>query len=205
MNDLVVSNHENIGITDFNKVETELDAVIYRNEFYKHYQEYQNTKSEVSLIFSFIFLQIYVECFLHQYMRHIIGFEFMGPRDEVIDEWQKLERLKIKDKIERFCSLFFCPIPPKDIRDLIIDLIDAFSNLTMPRNSFVHGSKIASWASSHGTGTTNARSLLTEERIIKTIEIANKVGSIWNVLLEKVSTNFTCLGNFQDFKFSQLL
>jgi len=112
----------NIKISEYYKAETEVDADIYRQEFAHHYIEYLKTNNNSELIFTFILLQIYVECFLHQNMRRIVCFEFKPPRNKVCTTWTKNERKSVEIKINSFIYLFFNPVPVniKQLVDVIV-------------------------------------------------------------------------------------
>ena len=90
--DISINLHDSIGVSDHIKAETEIDAIIYRQEFERHWEEYLKSKSESELILAFIFLQIYIEYFLHQNMRKIIELEFKPPRDAAHITWLSGEK-----------------------------------------------------------------------------------------------------------------
>lgn len=87
MTDYAINLEETLSIKDSWGYETEVDAVIYRNQFDKYYQAYSKSGLQEDLMFSFIFLQIYIECFLHGCMRKIVEMEFKPPRINVYKDW----------------------------------------------------------------------------------------------------------------------
>lgn len=195
---------ENIRVSDFSRVETEFDAIIYRNEFEQHHQEYIKTGSESELILAFIFLQIYVECFLHQNMRRIVELEFKPPREVISIQWLENEHQKIQLKIEKFITLFFSSAR-SDIKKLTDCINDGFNKISYIRNQFAHGHKIASWSDSHGnSGSTPAHSILKKDQLNQTIIEINESGSAWNKLLDNVLPNLKVLRGVINFKFSNL-
>lgn len=196
--------HESIGVSDFFEVKTEIDAIIYRQEFEKYRKVYQDTKSEHDLIFCFIFLQIYVECFLHQNMRKIIELEFKPPRENVLTVWEKAEQRKISEKLDNFITHFFLSIHP-EVQVLGALIKDNFKRISYIRNQFAHGHKLSSWSDSDGKkGNTKARSLLTESQLTQSVNEVNELGSAWNDLLNKILPQCKALRGVDDFKFSKM-
>ncbi len=192
-----INKDEGINVSDFNRTETEIDAIIYKNEFGKYYQNFQKSKSEIDIIFCFIFLQIYIECFLHQNMRRIVEMKFKPSSHTVCVTWLKRERWSISKKIENFPTLFFSPVP-LDIQRLTKSIKNNFKNIGDIRNLFVHGHKVARWSdSSGGAGLTKARTLLTESQLTQTINGINQIGTAWDDLLDKIIT-------INDFKFPSI-
>jgi len=195
---------ENINISEYVYTEIELGAVIYRREFEKYHQEYLKSKSGSELIFSFIFLQIYVECFLHQNMRKIVELEFKPPRDGIYTKWLQGEHRYVPVKIEEFATLFFLSVPT-NIKRLIDCIKDRFENISDIRNQFVHGHKIATWSDSRGnSGITPARSALIEKHLSQSIIDVNELGVAWNNLLDDSLLQCKALRHVESFKFSNL-
>ncbi len=175
-----------VGVSDHVKMETEIDAVIYRREFEQHEQEYLKTKVDSELIMTFICLQIYIECFLHQNMRRIIDLEFKPPCDAVATKWEQDEGRYVYAKMDEFGTLFFTLVPPS-VQQCITLIKDNFSNVTDIRNKFAHGHKISTWSDSDGNiGTTPAKSLLTEVQLDQSKADVNVLGLAWNELLDAI-------------------
>jgi hypothetical protein len=204
----IVMNHvnleESIGVSDFHRVELELDSIIHRNEFEKFRSEYLRSNEEKDLIFTFIVLQIYMECFLHQNMRKIVEMEFLPPRQAVREEWlsEPMERRDARDKIDYFVKLF-------DLGSLVSTPVsgikERFTNLTDIRNLLAHGHKIAKWSDSLGnSGTTKARSLLTRDQLTQIEKRVNELGLLWNELLDKIQPQCKVLRRIDDFKFQNI-
>ena len=195
---------EKLKISDAVRIEVGIGEGIYRIEFEKYRDLYLKDKSEHDLIFCFIFLQIYIECFLHQNMRRIIEFEFKRPRENVVTEWTIGEDRNVGEKIESFCSLFFTMVSA-DMQENIGIVKDRFHRISYPRNKFAHGHKVASWSDFDGThGISEARSLLTIKQLDKTIKEANELGSLWNELLDRIFPTCKSLGKMEDFKFKKI-
>lgn len=199
--ELSVKLDETVTISESHREELELDAIIYRNEFEKYRQAYLVKNNESDLIFSFIFLQIYIECFLHQNMRRIIGLEFKHAQNHLDRRWLKQEKRFIPDKINNFHSLFLAPLSPKVLEDTE-EIEVLFKAITSPRNEFAHGHKVASWFDSNGgKGNTKAKELLTRKKLHELVKHANSLGELWNNLLDAIFPRCVALQQIQDFKF----
>jgi hypothetical protein len=196
--------HENITVSDTFRAETEVDAVVFRMEFEKHYGEYKKTLSEAELILCFIMLQIYIECFLHQNMRRIVGLEFLPPRDSAREGWSRGERKSVAEKLDGFSSLFFSS-KPENIQYFTDSIKERLAPISQIRNFFVHGHKVSAWSDSEGnSGTSEARSFLTPEQLNKSIGEVNELGAAWNLLLENIQPQLKGLRSIDDFKYSKL-
>lgn len=196
--------NESIKASDSFKIETEIDAIIYRQEFELHRKNYLKSKNESELIFTFIFLQIYVECFLHQNMRRIIQLEFKPPRDAIYMEWLACEARFIPAKIDNFVILFWNPIP-EDPQKLLESIKDNFKKTSYIRNQFVHGHKVSAWSDSEGSsGFSPAKLLLTDEQLAMSVTKVNELGVAWNHLLDKTLLQCKALREVESFKFISL-
>jgi len=206
MSDLSINIHDSVKITDIKphiRVEANIGALIYKEQFEKHKAKYLASKREAELIFTFLFLQIYVECFLHQNMREILQFEFKPPQDNVYTDWITYdnEKRSVQIKLGSFASIFFNPISP-NIQPLIDFIIDRFVKITDIRNLFAHGHKIAHWSDSQtGSGVTKARSFLTEIQLDQSIAEINELGDAWNLLADEIFKKCQKLKKIDDFKF----
>jgi hypothetical protein len=186
--------HEDIGVEEYIKAEIGIDAIIYRQEFERHRSEYQrlkaeddNSKTEAELIFAFIFLQIYIECFLHQNMRRIIKAEFEHSNKVLYEAWLAGEKRYVPAKLDVFVNIFFNPNPPHIIISLVNIIKDNFGKISHIRNLFAHGHKISSWSDSEGNhGATSAKLLLSESQLNQSLKDMNELGVAWNDLLEGV-------------------
>jgi len=206
--ELSINVHDVVNISEVVQMETELE-VGYRDEFLRHEKEYLLTKKDEELIFSLIFLQIWVECFLHQNMRRIVTLEFNHSNKPVVDEWlredekNKGERRYIQQKLEELIKLFY-PKIPSEVQTFINDSKDCFNKISDVRNHFVHGRKISAWSDSEGgSGTSNAKLLLSPEQLIITKKNVNNLGLSWNKLLDKILEQCKSLKNIEDFKFKE--
>jgi len=196
--------HDSINVSDHVKVETEIDAVIYRQEFESHLSIYMETQSESELIFTFIYLQIYIECFLHQNMRRIVNMVFKPPRENISSEWMKKESRKVRDKIDAFGTIFHDPMSGQ-IQGLVDTIKNNFSRVSYIRNQFAHGHKVSAWSDSDGkSGKTSARELLTNERLAKAISEVNELGFAWNTLLDNILPQCKSLRTVEDFKYTEI-
>ena len=203
MDNLNVS--EGVTITEHIEIELETDAVIYRNEFERHHAEYLNTKTKDELILSFVFLQIYVECFLHQNMRRVIEREFKHTGKIILDDWFCSEaQLKyVPQKLDKFVKVFF-PKPKETDRLLINAIKSKFHDINEIRNFLIHGYKIASWSDSGGnSGQSNINFFLSEVQLSKSINEMNELGNAWNNLLDNIFPECKCSTSFDDFKFEK--
>jgi hypothetical protein len=195
---------DTIGVTDHCVAETELDAVIYRYKFEDHYKLYKEKKTEEELIFCFIFMQIYVECFLHQNMRKIVELEFKHSKGYIYEKWSSREKKYVWEKIDRFSSLFSAPLTEAMCNN-IEAIIEKYNNISRIRNGFIHGSKVATWSDSDGKmGSTPASSLLTEKQLLKSIDDANNLGLSWDSLLDEIFPQCKSLRTINNFKFLQI-
>lgn len=203
--DYSIEFNERIGVSDHVRAETEIDAVIYLREFQRHRVEFRRTGDEFTLIFAFIFLQVYAECFLHQNMRRLVELEFKPPRDTIRDRWLQKEARKASEKIDDFAILFFDPVP-KSVQRLTDTIKNRFREVSYVRNLFVHGHKVAAWSDSSGnSGETPARSLLTAARLIMAKKQVDELGFAWNLLLDELLRRCKTLRRVDDFKYSGIM
>lgn len=194
---------EHIGVSDFNRIELELDSIIHRNQFEKFRNEYLRGNEEKDLIFTFIILQIYMECFLHQNMRKIVELEFLLPRQTIRKEWALGEGRDVRKKIDCFVELF--NVAPSVSSHLVSGVKDRFTSLTDIRNLLAHGHKIARWSDSSGaSGSSKAHSLLTSDQLKQTEKEINEMGLLWNELLDKIQPQCKALRRIDDFKFQNI-
>lgn len=202
--DYSINLHETVNVSEYIKMESEIDAVIYRQEFERHRAEYLKTKTEAELIFTFIFLQIYAECFLHQNMRRVVMMEFKPPRDSVYTTWLAGEKRYVPEKIDNFATLFFTPVPAI-VQQEIDTIKDRLKKISDIRNLFAHGHKASSWSDSTGnSGSTSAKSILTETQLIQSVTEINELGKSWNDLLDAVMPQCKALKRVDDLKFRSI-
>jgi hypothetical protein len=192
---------ETIKVSEGIKTEMEIDAAIYRQEFERHRMEYLKSKDESELIFTFIFLQIYIECFFHQNMRKIIELEFKPPRDNVCVGWLAEEKRYVPTKIDNFVTIFLTPV--SNSVQCNVDVIkDRFSKISSLRNLFAHGHKVAIWSDSDGnSNATPAKLSLSESQLIQSVTETNDLGLAWNNLLDFVLPQCKVLQRVDSFKF----
>ncbi len=204
MMDLKINVSENAGISEYVKAETEIDAIIYRREFERHEQEYQKAQSDPELVLAFIYLQIYVECFLHQNMRHIVEMEFKPPRDTVAKDWENHEKDDVRQKLDSFIGKLF-PTVPANVAQLTQTIKDNFGKVCVMRNYLAHGHKVAAWSDSDGnSGMSRAKSLLTSAQLVQSKADADALGLAWNDLLDLVLAQCQALQRVDSFKFKNL-
>jgi len=195
-----------VKIPAFLNMEIETDAIIYRSEFNRNYEEYKKTETNNVLIFSFIFLQIYIECFLHQKMRTIIDLEFKNSNPSIKASWfdEKNERHHIEKKVPDFCRIFFNPENVK-IDAFTKIIIDEFKIVSNIRNDFIHGHKVSDWSNSNGDhDISRAKSYLTKEKIHEIIGRVNKIGSAWNGLFHEIKPNLKSFKQFDRVAFNEI-
>jgi hypothetical protein len=186
---------EHVGVSEYHCATREVDAVIYRNEFLKFRQS--------ELIFSFIVLQIYIECFLHQNMRRIVELEFKPPRKVIFDEWITKERRYVPQKLEHFINLF--DLPPSESLYLVEGIKDRFKNISDIRNLLAHGHEISEWSDSEERASkTEALAILTKSQFAQTEKEINELGLMWNELLDHVQPRCKALNRMDDFKFKKI-
>lgn len=194
---------DQINISEYINAKFEIDAVIYRDEFFYNYKEYLKTGLKSKLIFSFIFLQIYIECFLHQNMRRIIELEFKNNKKDIYLEWIKKEKNPIEFKMEDFVKIFFSL--QDDIENLKKIIKDEFKKIKDIRNMFVHGHEVATWSDSSGdSGETDPHSFLNVAQLNKSIDEVNMLGNTWNSLLKNILHQCVALKKIEDFKFKKI-
>lgn len=199
-----MSAHEDIKISEHIRIETALDASIYLEEFVRHRIKYFQSKADSELVFTFIFLQIYIECFLHQNMRRIIDFEFKPPRNNIQLQWANAETLNIREKVDNFITLFFAPVP-QQVQSVGGIIKNHFKQINDMRNLFAHGHKVATWSDSDGnSGSSTAKLLLTEAQLAQSVFKVNELGVAWNALLDAVLLQCKALRGVEDFKFPTL-
>lgn len=187
--------------------ELETDAVVFRNEFNYYLEKFKKDKSEHTLIFVFIMLQIYVEYFLHQNMRRVVKFEFEHSDKSKYEEWIKNEELNIKRKLSYFVKYFLLERENKaSFAKEEIEKI--FKEITDIRNLLVHGHKIslAGNADSSHIEISKAKGYLTKNILKLIIEKVNQLGKNWNGLLYLALNNCKSLSvkRIDDFKFNKL-
>lgn len=196
--------NEKITVSETFKEELEVDAIVFRNEFERHHREYRKTSSEAELILCFIMLQIYIECFLHQNMRRVVGLEFLPPRDNAREGWSRGEGRSVSSKLDGFTSLFFSS-KSENIQYFVDSIKERLTPISQIRNFFVHGHKVSAWSDSEGkSGLSEARSFLTSEQLDKSINEVNELGAAWNLLLENIQPQLKGLRGTEDFKYSKL-
>ncbi len=206
MADYAINLEETLSIKDHWRAETMVDAIIYRNQFDKYHQAFLQTGLQEDLIFSFIFLQIYIECFLHGWMRQIVVMEFKPPRGNICEDWVKdeQEERSIYAKINAFVKLFFSPVPD-DVSDFSKKIKEIFGHISHIRNLLIHGHKISTWSDSDGdAGISEAKSFLTLEKLNSTVTQANELGMLWNQLLDKILPQLKALQRVSDFKYKEI-
>lgn len=191
---------ENIRIKDSVSFLLETDAVIYRQELEKYWRDYVVSKTENTLIFMFIFLQIYIECFLHQNMRRIIRMEFQHIDPRLYKEWQDKEDGFVKDKVYFFASSF--ESKNNNLRELESNLVKNFKFITSIRNKLIHGHSISESMTDNIRAKSKTKELLNYEYFQKSIEAANNIGKSWNEILDVIKNQFKALrkegiGNFK--------
>jgi hypothetical protein len=167
-------------------VSIEKSEVIFLNEFKKYYQNFKEKKEENDIIFSYLFLQIYIECFLHYKMRRVVEMEFKPPRDSIKNNWfhEKNEKSNIKDKIENFSKLFFSN---NEAINEVAKIKDNFKKITNIRNKIAHGYSIGSYSDFNGKNSvSDVKSFLNIKELESQLSNANELGDNWNLLLEKV-------------------
>lgn len=202
--DYSINANDTIKISEYMRGESEIDAVIYRQEFEHHRAEYLKTKTDAELIFTYIFLQIYAECFLHQNMRRIVELEFKPPRDSIHTKWLNNEKRYVPEKIDNFATLFFTPVPAA-IQQPIDIVKNRLKNISDIRNLFAHGHKASAWSDSEGnSGSTPAKLILTDSQLTKSLNEINELGISWNDLLDAVVPQCRALRKVDEFKFHSI-
>lgn len=181
--------------------EIQIDPVIFRKEFLRYQNRYLSYNNQNELIHAYIFLQIYIESFLHNYMRHIIGLEFKPPRDEVVRKWYGKERDKIPVKLDSFVSEFFSTIPV-DIEKNVSTIKSQFKKISDIRNMFAHGHKVSMGMNTDGTGFISPAGLkLAPWELKQALIDTNELGKAWNDLLNGILPYCKSLRTIKDFKF----
>lgn len=204
---------ENMNVSESVAWELTTDAVIFRAQFEKYRNQYvaQSIEEDHSIIFAFIFLQVYVEYFLHQNMRRVVTLEFRNTDQKKYQKWMDNERNFIEDKISRSGKLsmfvqFFFHNSLQKISTLKKSIENNFKEITDIRDLLVHGHDISISGNidSSKIEVSHTRALLTPEELEETTGKANKLGECWNKLLEEIFDQSQSLGQVDDFKFEQL-
>lgn len=190
---------ETVHMQDSVSLRLQMDAVIYRNEYEKYKKEYLEDNSEQKLIFAFIFLQIYLECFLHQNMRDIVALEFQYRDKQLYNEWlKKEEKMFIKDKLLFFTSLFY--VKNNEIITLEKNILENFGHITSIRNKLMHGYPLTEDISGNERKKSKTKALLSKSNLTQSIEIANNLSNGWNALLEVIYKKFIALKTIKEFR-----
>lgn len=193
-----VSLKESVNIQDSNSVVIEKDAIIYLNEFLKYKEAYEKEGMDETLIFAFIFLQIYIECFLHQSMRRVMHMEFGFKEPVLFQQWDSSEeKMYIGKKIEFFTSFF---MPEEQSIESKKIIVKSFNDIGQVRNKLVHGYKLSRGIANGKTHKSEALSLLNIESLQKSLQSANELGSAWNDLLDEIFKACRALRSVDDFK-----
>lgn len=198
---------EEIKMNDSVVWELEVDAIIFRDEFNYYLEKFKKDKSEKTLVFIFIILQIYVEYFLHQNMRRVISLEFKHSDKSKYKEWIKAknEKLNISKKLSHFIQYFLLENNNKVIA-IKKEIETIFKEITDIRNLLVHGHKIslAGNVDSSYIEVSRTRGYLDKDVLIKVIANINQLGKNWNDLLDLILNECKALKRIDDFKFSNL-
>ncbi len=191
---------ETISVKEEIAFEVFIDPVIFRREFIRYKKRYLSLYDQNELVHAYIFLQIYLECFLHSNMRHIIELEFKPPRDAVANNWQKKEKDKLIKKLDTFNSCF--KTTPKQVQDITNIIKLKFQAISNIRNMFAHGHKISMGMTSNGHGIISpAATKLALWELKKALTDANELGKAWNSLLSFIQPKLKALRRVRDFKF----
>lgn len=168
---------------------TTTDAVIFLNEFKKYYMNISAEPGNYNHFFAIIFLQIYVEYFLHQYMRLVSN---MTPLNKNFAQFEHLHLRDKKDepwtgKISKFIQCFAL-IDDSIAIKAKTDMDSALKKLNRVRNSIVHGHD---FSKTFATNRDHAELSIALKRLNNTsIEIligeTNKIGIGWNTILERL-------------------
>lgn len=189
----VIQIQENIKIT------TELSSIIYLNEFLKYKGAYERDGKNEKLIFTLIFLQIYIECFLHQNMRQIMGMEFEFKNPDLFKKWDsKEEEMYVGEKVNFFTHFFFSKEEKVESLDLIKNSLREIGYI---RNKIVHGYKLRRVVVNGTTEKSETLSLLSKESLREYLQSANTLGNAWNTLLDEVGKKCKALRGVGSFKF----
>jgi len=185
-------------------LELQIDPVIFRREFIRYQKRYLSLYDKNELVHAYIFLQIYVESFLHNYMRHIIKMEFKPPRDTVVKKWLSKEKDKLPIKLDSFVVQFF-PSLPLTVQTEVDIIKDRFKRISDIRNMFAHGHKVSISMTTTGKGVLSpAASKLSPWILKQTLLETNELGTAWNNLLIKIQPKLKALRQIKDFKFKLL-
>lgn len=181
-----------------------IDPVIFRREFRRYQKRYLAFYDQNQLIHAYLFLQIYIESFLHNYMRHVVELEFKPPRHSVVINWRNNERDKLPIKLEKFATLFFTPVP-KNLIDQVDIIKSRFKNVSDIRNMFAHGHEVSIAMTTTGKGViSTAGKKLAPWELKQTLIEVNELGLAWNELLSIIQPHFKSLRMIKDFKFKML-
>lgn len=193
-----------IKISENVKCELTKGPNMFLDQFY-HYKELCDNDNNIKyIIFCFVFLQIYIECFLHYNIRNVVKMEFKSPRDSIKNSWvsDANEGMYIRDKITAFAKLFF---NNGEADSEIKNIIDNFQLISDIRNSIAHGHEISEWADSSGQGQkSETMSYLNILELEKQINNVNNLGNNWNLLLNKIYSVCVNIKDKNLFKFKKI-
>ena len=205
---------EKIGIQESLSVEVEKNPVIYRRKFLEEYKKCEkNNFAENNIIFCFIFLQIYFECFFHFRLRKLVELEFKLSNPDIWEKWidcnnkKCIERRYVQDKKGRKGKLsefikYFNFENNKEIKKLKKEIEKELQDITNIRDLLVHGHKIAEGNNFNNQEyKTKVKKYLTEESLKEAIEKVNKGATAWNNFFDKLlpllKTNYETVKNFK--------
>ncbi len=193
---------ETISISEEISLMVEKDAIIYRNEFEAFRAKFEEGKKDEELIFAFIFLQVYIECFLHQNMRRVMQLEFEFRRPDLFQIWEKTEKdMHIKEKIGFFISFFISGEKAIEARKEILSQVRHIGKI---RNMLVHGHALTRKISEGKEKKSAALSSLNVETMNGVIAAANRLGEVWNELLDEIGKECKALRSTNMFKFNSI-
>ncbi len=163
------------------------DCIIFLTEFKKYYKNIGQEPGNYNHFFAALFLQVYVEYFLHQFIRTMTSMSLFKEEAKALEYCPLKDRIKppTPGKLTLFVKLF-CTSLPMQIKDLIEDINKNLKILDKIRNSIVHGHDFSKTFTLDQEKAVLSPAL---EKIENTpidylIERANHIGSNWNLILD---------------------
>lgn len=156
---------------------------IYRGEYKKYKDDYFKNNQTKDLIMTYILLQLSLESHFHYYINVLIGDR--GEWDEstaliLFDKNSRKEIGKIYKFFELLSSWGYLVNEERSTR-----ILESMRQINQKRNKFIHAHTINHTIDStlENVEETATKTLLTREKLIETINEANRVSDTWNSLL----------------------
>lgn len=150
-----------------------LSPTVYLDKYLENKKKYLESNSEIDLIHTYIYLQIFIENHVSYYIRGMIG----GSLCQKIQQYNEryfLQSAKNKDgKIKILCD----HVNYKNWREIE----DPLKEVTKVRNHLLHGHPIEQKSSGE---TSSTKDMLTREYFLKILDSSELLAREWNSLID---------------------